>query len=149
MTTIGRALCLYMAGHCVFTGPLRVQSANSSQNDQVVDSRHGCAVDPLVDSLRSSEAEHCLHILYSKTGLHTHTVDVLTGCNSVDVRNSYHLHPLSGSITGTGKAGYAALFNFFTVYVLRRFPCGEQALITVIFKNLFHNAALHFPENMQ
>jgi hypothetical protein len=59
------------------------------------------------------------------------------------------LHPLSGSITGTGKAGYAALFNFFTVYVLRRFPCGEQALITVIFKNLFHNAALHFPENMQ
>ena len=33
MTTIGRALCLYMAGHCVFTGPLRVQSAIANQED--------------------------------------------------------------------------------------------------------------------
>ena len=53
------------------------------------------------------------------------------------------LHPLSGSITGTGRAGYTALFIFFfTVYVLCWFSEGEQTLITVIFKSLFHNAVL-------
>lgn len=38
MTTIGRALCLYMAGHCVFTGPLRVQSAQSIKDGKTIDS---------------------------------------------------------------------------------------------------------------
>ena len=53
------------------------------------------------------------------------------------------LHPLSGSITGTGRTGYTALFIFrFTVFVLCWFSEGEQTLITVIFKSLFHNAVL-------
>ena len=56
------------------------------------------------------------------------------------------LHPLSGSITGTGRAGYTALFTFiFPVSVLLYFRWQEQIFITVIFKTLFHNAALHFP----
>jgi hypothetical protein len=60
------------------------------------------------------------------------------------------LHPLSGSITGTGRAGYTALFTFiFPVSVLLYFRWQEQIFITVIFKTLFHNAALHFPKNMQ
>ena len=55
------------------------------------------------------------------------------------------LHPLSGSITGTGRAGYAALFNFiFTVRVLYCFLRREQALLTVGLKNLSHNAVLLF-----
>ena len=55
------------------------------------------------------------------------------------------LHPLSGSITGTGRAGYAALFNFiFTVRVLYSFLRREQALLTVGLKNLSHNAVLLF-----
>ena len=53
------------------------------------------------------------------------------------------LHPLSGSITGTGRAGYAALFNFiFTVCVLCTFPRRAQAIITVGLKKFFHNAVL-------
>ena len=43
MTTIGRALCLYMAGHCVFTGPLRVQSAifGRSSEKEITDTMSG------------------------------------------------------------------------------------------------------------
>ena len=50
-------------------------------------------MDPLVDSLRSCEAKYSLHVLYGKAGSDPHPVDVLTGRNNVDVRNSYHVAP--------------------------------------------------------
>ena len=50
-------------------------------------------MDPLVDSLRSCEAKHRLHVLYGKAGSDPHPVDVLTGRNNVDVRNSYQVAP--------------------------------------------------------
>ena len=48
---------------------------------------------PLVDSLRSCEAKHSLHVLYGNAGSNSHPVDVLTGCNNVDVRNRYQVVP--------------------------------------------------------
>lgn len=75
------------AGRCVYNNDLvHGHAQNGSQNDQVVDGRQGCAVDPLVDSLRCSKTKHFLYILYGKTGFYTHAVDVLTGRDSVDVR---------------------------------------------------------------
>ena len=63
------------------------------QDDQIVDGRQGCTVDPLVDGLRSCEAKHSLQVLYGKAGSDPHPVDILTGRNNVDVRNSYHVAP--------------------------------------------------------
>ena len=50
-------------------------------------------MDPLVDGLRSREAELLLQLPYGETGFDTHPVDVLTGRDSVDVRKSHHTAP--------------------------------------------------------
>ena len=56
----------------------------SGQDNQVVDRRHCCAVDPLVDCLRCCETEHLLHILYRHACCDPESVNVLTCCSSVD-----------------------------------------------------------------
>ena len=61
--------------------------------DQVVDARYGVAVDPFVDSLRSREAEYSLQVLYGKTGLTAHPVDVPACSSRVDIWDTYHAAP--------------------------------------------------------
>ena len=64
-------------------------SQHRSQDDHVVDGRHGCSVDPLVDRLRSCETEDHLHILYGHSGLDSQSVNVRSGCGCI---YEWHIH---------------------------------------------------------
>ena len=81
----------------------------SEQEIKLLNLLEGCTVDPLVDSLRSCEAKYSLHVLYGKAGSDPHPVDVLTGRNNVDVRNSYHVAPPCPAIVFRNSKSFCLL----------------------------------------
>ena len=134
-------------------------SQHRSQDDHVVDGRHGCSVDPLVDRLRSCETEDHLHILYGHSGLDSQSVDVRSGCGCIyewHIHHINHLHLVRGArelqlrgaltvsgIAGPGGAGYACLLNFQCVPFFQLGCRGQDRIAIAPF------IALHFSSPFQ
>jgi len=94
-----------------------------SQDHHVVDRRHSCSVDPLVDCLRSCETKHLLHIPHSHTCSDTHTVDVLSGSDSVDHREIHHTAPpVCRQHRHTGGRSYCLFYYFSIRFILTYLP---------------------------
>lgn len=90
-----------------------------SKDHHVVDRRHGCSVDPLVDRLRCRESEDLLHITHSHSCPDTHTVDDLSGSDSVDHRENHLPHLLYSGSAGTQEGRSFCLFYCFSDRFIR------------------------------
>jgi len=76
-------------------------------------------VDPLVDRLRCRESEDLLHITHSHSCPDTHTVDVLSGSDSVDHRENHLPHLLYSGSAGTQEGRSFCLFYCFSDRFIR------------------------------